>query len=436
MSTLDRAPRPGLLDRIGMPAPLAAGFVGVLLFMIGDGVESNYLSPFLVDHEGFSESAAALTISIYGIFVTVGSWLAGTLSAILGPRKVMLIGAVNWVVFEILFLAVGVAANVHWVAIVAYSIRGIGYPFFAYAFLVWINTATRPEQRGSSVGWFWFVFGAGLPTLGSLIASWTIPVMGEVGTFWLATVLVAIGALIALFGVRDRTHAGPAQDGTGALGELTKGLTIIWKQPRVTAGAIVRLVNTTPNFALFVVAPFFFTEKIGFTQGQYLQIVTIVYTANIFANLFFGIIGDRFGWKRTVMWFGCVMCAVGVAALYFVPLLVGPNFWLTVLCWAIFGIGLAGFVPLTALVPSLVTTEERGSALAVYTLAAGLSAFIGPVLVSALGGAAHLGLLIGVFIAIYIIGAILCLALRSPEDPHELRRGTDRSPRVSEEAAA
>lgn len=421
MTTIDRGSHSGLLDRIGMPAPLAAGFVGVLLFMIGDGVESNYLSPFLVDHEGFSESAAALTISIYGIFVTVGSWLAGTLSAILGPRKVMLIGALNWVVFEILFLAVGVAADIHWVAVVAYSVRGIGYPFFAYAFLVWINQATRPEQRGSSVGWFWFVFGAGLPTLGSLIASWTIPILGEVGTFWLATVLVSVGAAVAILGVRDRTHAGPANDGTSAIGELAKGLTIIWQKPRVTAGAVVRLINTTPNFALFVVAPFFFTEKVGFTQGQYLQIVTIVYTANIFANLFFGVIGDRFGWKRTVMWFGCVMSAVGVVALYLVPLLIGPNFWATVVCWAVFAIGLAGFVPLTALVPSLVTTEERGSALAVYTLAAGLSAFLGPVLVSALGGVSNIGLLIGVFAAIYVAGAVLCLALRSEEDPREIR---------------
>ncbi|ROS65080.1 polyol permease family [Curtobacterium sp. PhB172] len=411
----------GLLDRLGLPAPLALGFLGVLLFMIGDGVESNYLSPFLVDTEGFSESAAAVTISAYGIFVTVGSWLSGTLSSVLGPRKVMIIGAATWVVFEALFLTVGVGADVRWVAVVAYSIRGIGYPFFAYAFLVWINTATRPEQRGSSVGWFWFVFGAGLPTLGSLLASWTIPVIGEVGTFWLATGLVVLGALTAILGVRDRQHAGPAHNGDSAIAELAKGLTIIWRQPRVSVGALVRLINTAPNFALFVVAPFFFTEQIGFTQSQYLQIVTIVYTANIFANLFFGVLGDRFGWQRTVLWFGCVMSAVGAASLYIVPVLVGPNFWLTVLCWAILGIGLAGFVPLTALVPSFVPAEDRGSALAVYTLAAGLSAFIGPVLVGVLGGAANVPILIGTFVAMYVVGALLCLALRSEEDPRNLR---------------
>ncbi|TPX01516.1 MFS transporter, partial [Schumannella luteola] len=198
-----------LLDRVGIPAPLFLGFVGVLLFMIGDGVESNYLSTFLAEQPGLSENAAAITISLYGIFVAIGSWFAGTLSSILGPRRVMLIGGIAWVVLEIVFLAVGIGAHVTWLAIVAYALRGIGYPFFAYAFLVWLNTATPAHQRGSSVGWFWFVFGAGLPTIGSLVASWTIPHIGETGTFWLATVIVAAGLLIAFFGVRDLRHAGP-----------------------------------------------------------------------------------------------------------------------------------------------------------------------------------------------------------------------------------
>ncbi len=405
-----------ILDRIGLPAPLFMGFLGVLLFMIGDGVESNYLSPFLVGSQGFSEQAAAITISLYGIFVALGSWLAGTLSSMIGPRKVMLIGTINWVLFEALFLLVGVGMGIHWVAIVAYTLRGIGYPFFAYAFLVWINTATPPHQRGTSVGWFWFMFGAGLPTLGSLLASWTIPAIGEVGTFWIATMLVMVGAAVALLGVRDRTHAG-AEPGSEGWGELAKGLTIIWESPKVTIGSIVRLINTTPNFALFVVAPFFFTETVGFTQSQYLQIVTIVYTANIFANLFFGVVGDHFGWKRTVTWFGNVMCAVGLLLLFYVPQIVGPNFGVVVLCWAVFGIGLAGFVPLTALVPALVPTRERGNALAVYSLAAGLSSFVGPMLVGLLGGANQMTLLIWVFVGMYVVGAVLCGLLNSDEDP-------------------
>ncbi len=36
------------LARIGIPIFLFRGFLGTLIFMIGDGVESAYLSPFLV----------------------------------------------------------------------------------------------------------------------------------------------------------------------------------------------------------------------------------------------------------------------------------------------------------------------------------------------------------------------------------------------------
>ncbi|MFF3491969.1 MFS transporter [Streptomyces sp. NPDC002795] len=404
----------GLLDRIGLPAPLLLGYLGVLLFMIGDGVESNFLSPFLED-EGFSAGHAATAISVYGIFVAIGSWLSGTLSAALGPRRVMCYGAVIWIVLEACLLAWAIPSDSVVLVTVIYGLRGIGYPFFAYAFLVWVTQATPEYQRGTSVGWFWFVFGAGLPTLGSLVASAAIPLVGEFGTLWISAALVALGALIALFGVRDLRHAGPAirEEPTSPLRELARGITIL-RDRRVAVGAFVRLVNTAPNFALFVVAPLYFTRTIGFSQGTYLLLVTCVYTANIFANLLFGIVGDRFGWRRTVTWFGCVLCAVGMLLLYYVPQVVGPNFWVTLLCWGVFGLGLAGFVPLTALMPSLVRPADSANALAVYSLAAGLSAFVGPALVGVLGGTAHMTALIWTFVALYLVAAVLSRTLDSP----------------------
>ena len=417
---------PRLLDRLGLPAPLLPGFLGVLLFMIGDGVESNYLSPFLED-QGFAPGHVATTISVYGIFVAAGSWLAGTLSAMLGPRRVMPIGAVVWVVLEVLLLALAVPGRSATLVTVLYGLRGIGYPFFAFAFLVWLTKAAPAHQRGTSVGWFWFVFGAGLPTLGSLVASATIPLIGEYATFWVAVALTTLGALSALLGVRNLDDAGPSgtEDGS-SLRELARGVTIL-RDPRVSAGAFVRLVNTTPNFALFVVAPIYFTRTIGFSQDTYLLLVTCVYTANIFANLVFGIVGDRLGWRRTVTWFGCVTCAAGMLLLYYVPQAVGPNFTVTLLCWAVFGIGLAGFVPLTALMPSMVRPGDSANALGVYSLAAGLSAFVGPAVVGFLGGTAHMGAIVWTFVALYLVAAALSLPLRSETDPgHRSRSAAGR----------
>ena len=74
-----QGPEPqGLIEKMGLPRPLIWGFVGLLLFMVGDGVESGYISPFLQAHGAGTETNAGLVITIYGLFVTLGSWSAGT----------------------------------------------------------------------------------------------------------------------------------------------------------------------------------------------------------------------------------------------------------------------------------------------------------------------------------------------------------------------
>lgn len=55
--TTSPATHPWLI-RLGIPPALAWGYLAVLLFMIGDGVESNYLAPYLHEN-GFSLNIAA-----------------------------------------------------------------------------------------------------------------------------------------------------------------------------------------------------------------------------------------------------------------------------------------------------------------------------------------------------------------------------------------
>src|SRR5262245_26396734 len=88
---------PPFLDRIGIYPPLAWGFAGLLLFMIGDGVESGYLSRYLVDRN-ISEQNVALVFTAYGLTAAVAAWLSGALSDLWGPRRVMAAGLGIWVV--------------------------------------------------------------------------------------------------------------------------------------------------------------------------------------------------------------------------------------------------------------------------------------------------------------------------------------------------
>ena len=57
--------KPSLSERVGMHPQLAVGYLGLLLFMIGDGVESGFLSPYMLDLH-FSENKIALAFTLTG----------------------------------------------------------------------------------------------------------------------------------------------------------------------------------------------------------------------------------------------------------------------------------------------------------------------------------------------------------------------------------
>ena len=84
------------------------GYFGLLLFMIGDGVEAGFLSPMLIDLH-FTTSQVAIVFTGYGITAALASWLSGALSDIFGPKKVMWAGYLIWLAFEVPFLTLGIA---------------------------------------------------------------------------------------------------------------------------------------------------------------------------------------------------------------------------------------------------------------------------------------------------------------------------------------
>ncbi|RPE85394.1 polyol permease family [Curtobacterium sp. PhB137] len=405
----------GFIDRLGLPRPLVWGFVGLLLFMIGDGVESGYIAPFLANNGAGTETNAAIIISVYGAVVTIGSWLSGALSDVWGPRRVMIIGAVTWAALEVLFLAVALPTQNYWLMLVIYGLRGIGYPFFAYGFLVWVLAGSPAHRLGSAVGWFYFAFTGGLPTLGSLLASGTEPLIGEYLTLWISLVLVALGAVVSLVGLR-----GAKGGNRLARPEVTTGRSIVnsvaiaFTRPRVGLGCLVRIVNTAPQFGLFVFFPTIFAKDLGFGTAGWLQLVFVLGAANIFANLFFGVLSDRLGWHRTLRWFGCIGSAVAVLAFYFIPQAT-DEYWVSVLCAAFFGVTLAGFTPISVLM-SLMAPGQKGNSIAVLNLGAGAATFVGPLIVAIFLAPLGAGGVTIIFAALYVLAGISVRWLRVPEE--------------------
>ncbi|MFF2806536.1 MFS transporter [Streptomyces sp. NPDC058000] len=406
------APR-ALLARLGIPPTLAWGYLGLLLFMIGDGVESGYLSPYLIDR-GIPESRVALLFTVYGIAAGIAAWLSGVLSDLWGPRRVMAAGLAIWALFQLLFLTAALPLTSYPLMLLGYGLRGLGYPLFAYGFLVWIAGVAPRARLGTAMGWFWFAFTGGLPTLGSLVASGLIPRIGAYATLWAALALVAAGGLIALLLVRDEHGARrPRTAGEGPMATLVGSITVLWRNPRVGAGSLVRVINTASQFGFFVILPVHFTKTVGFTLTQWLHLLSAMFATNIFANLLFGVVGDRIGWRRTIAWFGGAGCTLSTLLLYYVPTAAGPNFPLALLVAAFYGATLAGYVPISALMPSL-EPRHKGQALAALNLGAGASTFVGPAVVAAFVGPLGVEGVVWIFAGMYAVSCALTLFLKLP----------------------
>jgi polyol permease family len=409
-----------VLERMGLNPTLVWGYVGLLLFMIGDGVESGYLSPYLTSR-GISQANVAMVFTMYGLTAAVAAWFSGALSDLWGPRRVMAVGLAVWIIFEVAFLIFGVASMNLPMILLCYAVRGFGYPLFAFGFLVWITAATPQRGLGSAVGWFWFAFTGGLPTLGSLFASLTIPLIGPYATLWCSLGLVVLGGSIALLGMRGAAGGSRlAPPGEDPIATLFSSISIGWREPKTAIGCVVRIINTAPQFGFFVFMPMFFTVTVGFSLTQWLRLLSAMFISNIVWNLLFGIIGDKFGWQRTIALCGGVGSAITTLLLYYVPHTAGANYPLVVLAAVCYGATLAGYVPLSALMPSL-APRHKGAAMSMLNLGAGASVWVGPALTWLFLPSLGVAGVMWIFAILYLASAVLTGFLKLPGESTALR---------------
>ncbi len=402
--------------KFGIYPELAWGYLGLLLFMIGDGVESGFLSPLLLDLH-FSESQTAFVFTLYGATAAIAAWLSGTLSDLWGPKRVMWLGFAIWVVCEIPFLLFGIAHANYPVIAISYMLRGFGYPLFAFGFLVWVTAVTPAVYLATAVGWFWVARTGGLPTLGSLLASFTVPRYGGYASLWISTVFVVIGGLIALLGVHERRGLSGLQVGRTEhpFAVLLSGVSIIWRKPKVGLGGLVAVITTTSEFGFLLFLPIFYTRTIGFTLQQWLQILSIMFATNVVFNLFWGFIGDRVGWRKTVTFVGACGCALATLGLFYVPHQFGRNYLLVSLASMLYGATLAGFVPLSAIMASL-APESRGAAMSVMNLGSGTSIWLGPAIAGIFLPRVGVSGVIWIFALMYVLSALVAATLRLPSE--------------------
>ncbi|MGO3307002.1 MAG: MFS transporter [Sphingobacterium sp.] len=115
--TLERGP--------WMPGNLKWGYLGVLIFMMGDGVEQGWLSPYLIE-QGMSMGQSASLFTVYGITIAISSWFSGVLAESYGPRKGMAMGLLLYIIGTIGFVSLGMAQLDYHAMLLFYAVRGFG----------------------------------------------------------------------------------------------------------------------------------------------------------------------------------------------------------------------------------------------------------------------------------------------------------------------
>ncbi|WP_435927263.1 RbtT/DalT/CsbX family MFS transporter [Dryocola sp. BD613] len=396
----------------GLPLHLLWGYIAIAVFMTGDGFELAFLSHYIKEL-GFSPAQASFAFTLYGLAAALSAWVSGVVAEIITPQKTMFIGFVLWCVFHVLFLTFGLGHANYPLILLFYGIRGFAYPLFLYSFIVVIIHNVKSENASSALGWYWAVYSIGIGVAGSYIPSFTIPLVGELGTLWMALFFCLAGGLIATISLRKVQTPTHMHNLTTRekFNELSRAITLLYTNRSIMYSSMVRIINTLSLFGFAVIMPLMFVDELGFTTSEWLQVWAVFFFTTIFSNIFWGIVAEKMGWMRVVRWFGCIGMALSSLAFYYVPQHFGHNFAMALIPAIALGIFVAAFVPMAAVFPAL-EPRHKGAAISVYNLSAGLSNFLAPAIaVVLLPYFSTIGVVIA-YTALYIIAFFLCHFIR------------------------
>lgn len=254
------------------------------------------------------------------------------------------------------------------------GLRGLAYPLFLYSFVVAIVQNVNPRQVSPALGWFWTVYSIGLGVAGSFIPSFTIPVIGEYGTLWLALIFAVSGAGLAVFGLKGLRTSQKAQLSVREKFSELLFAVKLFSNPHITYAAVIRVINTLSLFGFAVIMPMMFVDELGWAIEDWLQIWAVFFAVTIFSNVFWGIMNEIMG---------CLGMAGSTLLFYFIPQAFPQSFAMACIPDVLLGFFVGAFVAVTPIMTTL-EPEHKGAAVSVYNLSAGLSNFAAPAIASLL----------------------------------------------------
>lgn len=334
-------------------------FVGAMV-----GIERTVLPILGEEQFGLASTSAALSFIIsFGFSKAIVNYFAGQVADKFGRKRVLLSGWIIGLFVPILIIF----AHEWWVIVVANILLGINQG------LTWSMTVnmkidlSRANQRGTAVGLNEFAGYSGVAILaavsGYVAASYSL----RPEPFYIGIGIVIVGILLTLL-VKDtdqhlKVQINNVADATKpketiSAKEIFKRTT--WKDKNLSAISFSGLSTNLKDGMAWGLFPIYFTT-VGLSVGQTGIVVALYPAAWGFFQLFTGVLSDKVGRKKLIvygMW-------TQAAALWFILMVDSFSMWITGA--VILGLGTAMVYPtLQAAIGDVVAPTWRASSMGVY----------------------------------------------------------------------
>lgn len=334
-------------------------FVGAMV-----GIERTVLPILGEEQFGLASTSAALSFIIsFGFSKAIVNYFAGQVADKFGRKRVLLSGWIIGLFVPILIIF----AHEWWVIVVANILLGINQG------LTWSMTVnmkidlSRANQRGTAVGLNEFAGYSGVAILaavsGYVAASYSL----RPEPFYIGIGIVIVGIVLTLL-VKDtdqhlKVQINNVADATKpketiSAKEIFKRTT--WKDKNLSAISFSGLSTNLKDGMAWGLFPIYFTT-VGLSVGQTGIVVALYPAAWGFFQLFTGVLSDKVGRKKLIvygMW-------TQAAALWFILMVDSFSMWITGA--VILGLGTAMVYPtLQAAIGDVVAPTWRASSMGVY----------------------------------------------------------------------
>ncbi|OHX56375.1 MFS transporter [Planococcus salinarum] len=334
-------------------------FVGAMV-----GIERTVLPILGEEQFGLASTSAALSFIIsFGFSKAIVNYFAGQVADKFGRKRVLLSGWIIGLFVPILIIF----AHEWWVIVVANILLGINQG------LTWSMTVnmkidlSRANQRGTAVGLNEFAGYSGVAILAAVSGYVATSYSLRPEPFYIGIGIVIVGIVLTLL-VKDTDQhlkvqisnvadaAKPKE--TISAKEIFKLTT--WKDKNLSAISIAGLSTNLKDGMAWGLFPIYFMT-VGLSVGQTGIVVALYPAAWGFFQLFTGVLSDKIGRKKLIvygMW-------TQAAALWFILMVDSFSMWITGAI--ILGLGTAMVYPtLQAAIGDVVSPTWRASSMGVY----------------------------------------------------------------------